>query len=74
MGGFLLISIYKTEMSVCLSVCLSVMFERVAAEEDGKGGQEGGGNGEGHFYDGMPGWTYFSRATPGHPASVYYIR
>ena len=31
-----------------------------------------GGNGEGDFYDGMPVWTYFSRATPGHQASNLY--
>ena len=32
---------------------------------------EGWGRGQwgGDFTDGMPGWTYFSRATPGHPAS-----
>ena len=29
-----------------------------------------GGNGEGDFYDGIPGWIYLSRAMPGHPASV----
>ena len=28
-----------------------------------------GAKGRGHFYNGMPGWTYFSRATPGHLAS-----
>ena len=35
-----------------------------------KGG--GGGGGEGDFtdgYDRIPGWTYFSRVTPGHPSS-----
>ena len=27
--------------------------------------------GRGDFYDGMPGWTYFSQAMPGHPASIH---
>ena len=26
--------------------------------------------GRGDFYNGMPGWRYYSRATPGHPASI----
>ena len=45
------------------------------AEGDGEGGQEAGISaiGRGDFYDGMPGWTYFSRATPGHPASNIII-
>ena len=29
-----------------------------------------GAMGRGDFTDGMPGWTYFSRAMPGHPASL----
>ena len=28
-----------------------------------------GAMGRGHFYDGMPGWSYSSRAMLGHPAS-----
>ena len=27
-----------------------------------------GAMGRGYFCDGMPGWTYFSQTTPGHPA------
>ena len=36
-----------------------------------RGGWTGrrGAMGRGYFCDGMPGWTYFSLATPGHPAS-----
>ena len=44
-----------------------------AAVEDGEGGQEERAMGRGDFYDGIPGWTYFSRATPGHPASYHYL-
>ena len=47
-------------------------------KEDGccrgrRGGWTGrrGAMGRGYFCDGMPGWTYFSRATSGHPASLY---
>ena len=43
-----------------------------AGRVDRKGGE--GGNGEGDFTDGMPGWRYFSRATPSHPASVSILR
>ena len=32
------------------------------------------GNGEGDFTDGMPGWRYFSRTTPGHPACMIYFK
>ena len=42
-------------------------------ERGREGGQEVGGNGEGDCrdgYDGMPWWKYFSRAMPGHPASM----
>ena len=34
--------------------------------EMGRGGGQWGGD----FIDGMPGRTYFSRAMPGHPASI----
>ena len=49
-------------MFVRMSVCPSSveMGEGLAA---GDGDWETGrreGNGEGHFYDGVPGWTYFS--------------
>ena len=30
--------------------------------------------GRGDFYDGMSGWRYFSRATPGHPACSLYFQ
>ena len=33
-------------------------------------GQRGGAMGRGDFTDGMPGWRYFSRAMPDHPASI----
>ena len=41
--------------------------------EMGRVDRKEGGYGEGDFYDGIPGWTYFSRATPGHPASANII-
>ena len=40
---------------------------------DRKEGGRGNANGEGDFTDGMPGWRYFSRAMPGHPASKRYF-
>ena len=43
----------------------------VLPEGDGEGGQEGGG--QWGIYDGMPGCTYFSRATPSHSASSVII-
>ena len=52
-------------------------FEGVGglAGEAGRVDRKEGGSREGDFtdgYDGMSGWTYFSQATPGHPASILY--
>ena len=38
----------------------------------GKVDRKEGAMGRGYFCDGMPGWTYFSQPTPGHPASFIY--
>ena len=67
----LIIYIYKIEMSVRLSVCPSC-FEGDGGEGR-EGGQEGGRGGGDvtNGYDGCPGWTCFTRATPGHPASIF---
>ena len=75
----------SVRMSVCLSVHhiwkgggLPREMERVDRKEGGNG-KEGflhvwrgvaGEIGRGYFTNGMPGWRYFSRATPGHPASI----
>ena len=44
------------------------------AEEAGRVDRKEGAMGRGYFTDGMPGWKYFPRATPGHPAGmIYYV-
>ena len=53
-------------LSVCLFVCLSVTFGGGGGCQGRRGGGQEGGNGEGDFYDRIPGWTYFSLATLGH--------
>ena len=79
--GNFTIYVYKTEKSVCLSVCLSITFREGGCRGrrggwTGRRGAMGRGismpreTGRGDFYDGIPGWTYFSRAMPGHPASA----
>ena len=76
------ISIYKTEVSVRLFV--HHVWRGLAGEggQEGGGaigrgdfytfgGGDGRGGGEGGQEGGTPGWRYFSRATRGHPASMY---
>ena len=41
--------------------------------EAGRVDRKEGAMGRGDFTDGMPGWSYFSRATLGHPASMFYF-
>ena len=64
-----LTSIYIYNRNVCPSVCLSITSGREMAEEAGRVDWKEWDMGRGDFTDGMPGWTNFSRATPGHPAS-----
>ena len=70
--GIYATSIYTKQK--CLFVCLSCLEEVGGLlRETGRIDRKEGGNGEVDFFDGMPAWTYFSRAAPGHPASTRYI-